>query len=113
MVGDPTEESWALMSYGSYLTLTDQYDTRLTRDHPMFVYQAVGSIPTLKGFGSASGRQDIGGLFFLFDALTSEILETTAYPIGQTPSLDLSAIPVDRGDLLRPRFTPPTLIPYP
>lgn len=63
MVGASTTESWALMRFGSYLTLTDSADTRLTRDHPVFVYQAVGSIPNLKGFGSASGRQDITGLF--------------------------------------------------
>lgn len=53
LVGEPDSEEWALMSFGSYLTLTDNPydDTTLSREAPVFVYQAFGSIPELKWFG--------------------------------------------------------------
>jgi hypothetical protein len=114
LVGQPTREEAALMTYGSYLVLTGQHvnSTMLPRDSYVFVYQVFGNIPTLQGFGSAAGRTDIEGFIFAFDAHTAHNFASTALVKGKSGALDLSIIPADTGTItsLQP-VTIPTAFP--
>lgn len=115
LVGEPKYEETALMTFGSFLTLKNENrnDNRILRENPVFVYQVLGDVPVLKGFGMGSGqRDDIAGFYFVFDALTGMNLNAAALLKEKPGSLDLSFIPADIGpDLSRQNEVPPTLIP--
>jgi hypothetical protein len=99
MVGLPTHEAWALMTYGSYQTLAGgrSFDGGVVpRNHPVFVYQAVGDIPELNFAGSASGATDIAGLHLVLDASTGFVMGMYGYVENSLyEMLDLSFIPAD------------------
>lgn len=102
LMSEPIREETALMTYGSYLVLTEANlnNSLYARDNPVFVYQVFGDIPTLNGFGSAAGRTDIEGFIFVFDARTGLNFTSTALSKGKPGALDLSFIPADPGPIL-------------
>jgi hypothetical protein len=72
ITGEVQREEVAVMTYGSYLVLTeqDQNSSLMQREALVVVYQAFGEIPKLEGFGSAGGRSDIQGFTFAYEAQT-------------------------------------------
>ncbi|MCU0497451.1 MAG: hypothetical protein MUF87_08885 [Anaerolineae bacterium] len=104
LVGTPTEERGALMTFGSYVTLNPDYqsDNQFEGDHPIFVYQAFGDIQ------GSSSRDDIEVIEVLFDATDALPFSTAAIP--RDHATDLSFIPIDAG-IRRPIEIPPTMIP--
>lgn len=112
MVEEPQSESWALMTRGSYLTLSGGGGTAENRDLPVFVYQAIGDIPVLNMYGGVgAGYKDIGGVTLTFDGQSGMFLSWTAYPkelmARGLSVLDLSFIPADSGPLPQ-QYPPPT-----
>lgn len=114
MIGDPERESWALLTRGSYLTLTGGGDTPLNREEPLFIYQAFGDIPAFIMYGLDGPHPNIGGVTFVFDGQTGMVTSWSAYPKeviarGET-GLDLSFIPADAGaNQQAPALPVPTL----
>lgn len=111
LLGDMSEE-YALMTFGSYLTLTNGVDNgQIALDTPIFVYEAFGQVPVLNGFGMAAGRTDIGGFTFVYDASTNLPIEDTVYPLANLRAssygLDMSLIPAE--NIKRTTFAVPTI----
>jgi hypothetical protein len=107
-------EEWALMTMGSYITLTDGVDNGTTPlNTPIFVYEAFGSVPVLSGWGMASGSTDVGGFTVVFNGLNGQTMGSSAYPRKNLTThgygLDLSVIP--KADV-KPQtaMAPPTMI---
>lgn len=103
MVGEPTHEEWALLSFGSYLTITGgPNETNTPRDMPMFIYKAFGDVPVLQGMSMASGRTDIGGFMLIYNADTGDPMFYQTYSHESIAKgitgLDLSVIPPDAGE---------------
>lgn len=114
LVGNPEQENIAVMTYGSYSVLIGQNPNPvlLSRDSLVVVYQVLGDIPELNGFGSAAGRTDIAGFIFVYDAQTGVNILSTALVKGKPGVLDLNFIPADTGEV--PSIDParmPTVIP--
>lgn len=101
MVGAPEREEWAIMTRGSYLTMTGNGGISQNRSEPVFVYQAFGTIPTFTMYGLDGARTDIGGMTLLFDGTAGILTNWTAYPQSViahgSAGLDLSFIPADLG----------------
>lgn len=114
LVGEPTREESALMTYGSYLVLAGENlnDTFLPRDNPVFVYQVFGDIPVLNMLGSGAGRTDIDALVFVYDALTGMEFHGRALVADKPGAFDLSFIPADPGPIagLQPEFVPTMIV---
>lgn len=112
MVGEPESESWALMTRGSYLTLSGGGGTAENRDLPIFVYQAFGDMPVFNMIGSMDGGyKDFGGVALIFDGQSGMLQSWASYPkelLARGLSvLDLSFIPADSGPLPQ-QYPPPT-----
>ncbi|MCU0499771.1 MAG: hypothetical protein MUF87_20660 [Anaerolineae bacterium] len=113
LIGEPTREEGALMTYGSYLALTDSpLDTRFPLDHPVYVYQVFGEIPAYQ-YVSSNGRTDVAGMIFAFDAIAGTWFNHSLILDGlEHTAFDLNFIPeaASRGNVTA---IPPTLIPAP
>lgn len=101
LIGMPQREVWALMTRGSYLTLTGGGGVSQDREVPVFIYQAFGAVPTFNMFGLDGAATDIGGMTLLFDGTTGMLTNWAAYPkdviVRGAAGLDLSFIPADSG----------------
>jgi hypothetical protein len=111
LVGDPEREEWALMTYGSYGTLTgDNLTPSVPRDTPVFVYQFFGEIPEVRmlGMGLDGPITNAIGMIIIFNGRDFMDIGTRIYIAASDQDtkngLDLNFIPVDSGG-------PPTIHP--
>lgn len=110
LTGAAEHESWALMTLGTYETLSGSPVTdSLPRDTPVFVYQVFGDFPEYNLLGG--GTESAVGYTTAYHAVSGQPLANTTYPTRDQLqfAVDLSRIPADSG----PLRTDPRLIPTP
>jgi hypothetical protein len=116
LVGEPTREDLAVMTYGAYAIMAGEQPNPvlMPRDGLVVVYQVLGDVPVLNGFSLAAGRTDIAGFIFVYNAATRSSFRGTALADGKPGVLDFSHIPVDNGTVPSIDLTSvPTTVPMP